>query len=368
LWIYSLAFHCPQYIYPMKLIPTILGAAAALAVAQVHAAEPEQYLQRCAVLGDASARLGCYDNLAKELQKAEQTVGVPAAASPEAANAVAAAMPAKPPTKVLAPATPISRMSQDWELNNEANRGVYAVHPYLDNYLLIANQSNATNDRPYRQTAPDGYQAKHAELTYQLSFKSKLIEGIAGSPIDLWGAYTQQSFWQAYARKYSSPFRETNYQPEIMAVLPINKELGWVNIRYAALGASHQSNGQGSTLSRSWNRAYAALGVESGNLEVTTRIWKRLDNSKSDNDNIDIVDFMGHGDMRIVYHDKGGFEYTALLRHNFTTGKGAIQAGVAIPLVTNLKAYVQGFAGYGQSLIDYNYSQKSLGVGVLLDF
>jgi phospholipase A1/A2 len=352
----------------MKLITTLIGTATLLAMAPSHAAEPEQYLQRCAVLGDASARLGCYDNLAKELQKAEQKVGVPAAASPEAANAVAAAMPAKPSTKVLAPATPISRMSQDWELNNEANRGVYAVHPYLDNYLLIANQSNSTNDRPYRQVAPSGYQAKHAELTYQLSFKSKLIEGIAGSSIDLWGAYTQQSFWQAYARKYSSPFRETNYQPELMAILPLNKELGWANIRYLGVGASHQSNGQGSTLSRSWNRAYVALGVESGNLEVTTRVWKRLDNSKSDNDNIDIVDFLGHGDMRVVYHDKGGIEYSALLRRNFGTGHGAVQAGVSIPVVTNLRAYVQGFAGYGQSLIDYNYSQKSLGVGIMLDF
>jgi phospholipase A1 len=352
----------------MKLAPSLICTATLLAMAPAHAAEPEQYLQRCAVIGDSSARLGCYDALAKELQKAEQKVGVPAAASPEAANAVAAAMPAKPSGKVLAPATPISRMSQDWELNNEANRGVYAVHPYFDNYLLLANQSNATNDRPYRQFVPDGYQAKHAELTYQLSFKSKLIESIAGTPIDLWGAYTQQSFWQAYARKYSSPFRETNYQPEIMAVLPINKELGWANIRYVSVGAAHQSNGQGSTLSRSWNRAYVALGVESGALEVTTRLWKRLDNSKSDNDNVDIVDFMGHGDVRVVYHDRGGVEYSALLRHNFGTGKGAIQGGVALPLVTNLKAYVQGFAGYGQSLIDYNYSQKSLGVGIMLDF
>ena len=65
---------------------------------------------------------------------------------------------------------------------------------------------------------------------------------------------------------------------------------------------------------------------------------------------------------------RAAIEYSTLLRHNFGTGKGAIQAGVAIPLVTNLKAYLQGFAGYGQSLIDYNYSQKSLGAGIMLDF
>ncbi|WP_426197451.1 phospholipase A [Massilia sp. DWR3-1-1] len=351
----------------MKFAPSLICAATLLAMAHAHAAEPEQYLQRCAALGDASARLGCYDALAKELVKAEQTVGVPASASPEAANAVAAAMPSRPSAKVLAPATPISRMSQDWELNNDANRGVYAVRPFRDNYLLLANQSNSTNDRPYRGFVAEGYQAKHVELTYQLSFKSKLIEGIAGSPIDLWAGYTQQSFWQAYARKYSSPFRETNYQPEIMAVLPINKQLGPVNIRFVSLGASHQSNGQGLTLSRSWNRAYAALGLESGDLQVTTRVWKRLDNAKSDNDNLDITDFMGHGDMKVVYYNRG-YEYSALVRRNFSTGHGALQVGVSIPIVTNLKGYVQGFTGYGQSLIDYNYAQKSLGAGVLLDF
>lgn len=351
----------------MKLTPSLLCTAALLAVAHAHAAEPEQYLQRCAVLGDPSARLGCYDSLAKELQKAELAVGVPASASPAAANAVAAAMPSKPGVKELPAASPISRMSQDWELNNEANRGVYAVRPFRDNYLLIANQSNATNDRPYTGFVPQGYQAKHVELTYQLSFKSKVIEGIAGSPIDLWAAYTQQSFWQAYARKYSSPFRETNYQPEVMAVLPINKQLGPVNIRYVSLGASHQSNGQGTTLSRSWNRAYASIGLESGDLQLTTRIWKRLDSAKSDNDNIDITDFMGHGDMKLAYYNRG-YEYSALLRRNFSTGHGALQVGVSIPVVTNLKAYVQGFTGYGQSLIDYNYAQKSLGAGVMLDF
>ncbi|MDB5937199.1 MAG: phospholipase family protein [Massilia sp.] len=356
----------------MKSEHKVLVAALLLAIGPVHAGETEQHLLRCAVLGDSSARLGCFDALSKQVDKAATAkpalvttaVATDAAPLPAPADAVVAAAPA---AKVMKPDTPISRMSQEWELNAAAKRGLYAVHQLSDNYLLVANQSNATNDRPFRAYLPDGYTSKHVELTYQLSFKAKLMEGIAGSPIDLWAGYTQKSFWQAYARTESSPFRETNYQPEVIAVMPINKRIGDVSVRFASLGLVHQSNGQSATLSRSWNRFYGQLGLESGDLGVTARVWKRLDNAKSNNDNPDITDFLGHGDVRITYRDKG-YEYSAMMRRNFDTHHGALQVGVAFPLVANLKGYAQLFAGYGQSLIDYNYSQKSLGVGVLMDF
>ena len=353
----------------MKFEHTVVVSMMLMAIAPVQAGETEQHLLRCAVLGDSSARLGCFDALSKQVEKVDTSA--PAAVS---TGSVAAAAPVdvlavapKPAARVMMPDTPISRMSQEWELNDAAKRGRYAVHQLSDNYLLLANQSNATNDRPFRALLPAGYKSKHAELTYQLSFKAKLLEGVANTPIDIWAGYTQKSFWQAYARSESSPFRETNYQPEIMAVLPINKQLGPVNLRFASIGFIHQSNGQSATLSRSWNRVYGQMGLESGNLGVTARVWKRLDNAKSNNDNADITDFLGNGDVRITYRDKG-FEYSAMLRRNFDTGNGAVQASLAFPLAVNLKGYAQLFSGYGQSLIDYNYAQKSLGLGVLMDF
>jgi phospholipase A1 len=360
----------------MKFEQTVLLSTMLIAFAPAHAGETEQHLLRCAVLGDSSARLGCFDALSKQVDNAATAKPALVATAPTVGVSADAGTPlvsgdpvvaAKPEAKVMKPDTPISRMSQEWELNTAAKRGRYAVHQLLDNYLLIANQSNATNDRPFRAFLPDGYKSKHVELTYQLSFKAKLIESIADTPIDIWAGYTQKSFWQAYAREESSPFRETNYQPEIMAVMPINKNIGNVAVRFASVGFVHQSNGQSSTLSRSWNRFYAQMGFESGDLGVTARVWKRLDNAKSNNDNPDITDFLGNGDVRIAYRDKG-YEYSAMLRRNFDTKHGAIQASVAFPLVVNLKGYVQLFSGYGQSLIDYNYAQKSLGVGVLMDF
>lgn len=346
-----------------------------------QAGELEQQLQRCAVLGDASARLGCFDALSKAAEVVtiaaggdSNVVGPVAPGAIQAAAAGEAAAKADPghiPQIATAtkapPESPISRTVQRWELDDASKRGVFAFRPHRDNYLLLANYSTSSNNTPYKDITPGGIEAKHVELTYQLSFKMKMMEEIAGSPVDLWFGYTQQSFWQAYNRAASSPFRETNYQPEVMAVLPINKNFAGLDFRYLNLGLVHQSNGQTSTLSRSWNRVYAELGVDRGDFALAARLWKRLDNAKSDNDNIDITDFLGHGDVRVAYRWNGS-ELSVIGRRNFSTRHGSLQAGWAFPVVANLKGYVQLFSGYGQSLIDYNYSQKSLGAGFTVEF
>jgi len=347
----------------MTLLKRISLSALVLSAAPVHAGDLEQALLRCSALGDVSARLGCFDAVAKD------AVAPVADVAPPAKPATAPLPTVVEKTIALAdkpPETPISRMEQDWELVPSARRGRYNFRPYRDSYLLIGNFSSSTNDEPFSGIQPSGLKSKRIELAYQLSFKTKLLEGIADTPIDLWAAYTQQSFWQAYNRADSSPFRDTNYMPEVMLVLPINKSAGAATLRYASLGAIHASNGQSGTLSRSWNRMYAEFAGDAGKFGATVRVWKRLDNAKSDNDNIDITDFMGHGDLRVTYNNAGN-EFSALVRRNFSTQKGALEVGWAFPLATNLKGYVHAFGGYGQSLIDYNYSRKSIGIGVLMD-
>jgi phospholipase A1 len=152
-----------------------------------------------------------------------------------------------------------------------------------------------------------------------------------------------------------------------MLTTPLALDLGVLDVRYLTLALNHQSNGQTSTLSRSWNRIYAEVGAEKGKLGLQLRLWKRLDNARSDNDNLDIVDYMGHGDLTANYRFDGN-ELFVTARRNFKTGHGAIKAGWAFPVAANLKGYLQAFNGYGQSLIDYNYSQKSLGAGFMVDF
>ncbi|MTV36201.1 phospholipase A [Duganella radicis] len=349
--------------------------APALALAQ--ASDLELRLERCAVLGDASARLACYDVLAKTTP-AVQAAGDNAIAAPAGGSEPVRTQPAAPPpapkipAKVAAlttipPEDTVSRMVQEWELDRSAKRGVFNFRPHKDTYLLLANYSTSSNDAPFRDFTPAGIKSKHVELTYQLSFKMKLIEQLMSTPVDLWFGYTQNSFWQAYNRAASSPFRETNYQPELMLTTPLNLDLGVLDMRYLTLALNHQSNGQTSTLSRSWNRIYAEVGAEKGKFGVSFRLWKRLDNARSDNDNIDITDFLGHGDLTATYRFDG-HELSVMGRRNFSTRHGALKVGWAFPLAANLKGYVQGFSGYGQSLIDYNYSQKSVGAGFLVDF
>ena len=342
-----------------------------LAASFSQAGELENQLLRCSALGDASARLGCFDELTK-VATAATVAGNPAtdvtvATAPKSASAAPTAIPPVASAAAAPPETPISRTEQSWELVPSARRGVFSFRPHRDNYLLLANYSAGSNTEPYRSLTPAGLPNKRVELSYQLSFKVKAAEQVAGLPIDIWLGYTQQSFWQAYNRAASSPFRETNYQPEVMAVMPINKELAGFQIRYLTMGLVHQSNGQTGTLSRSWNRIYTELGVDRGNFSLSGRLWRRLDNAKSNNDNPDITDFLSHGDVHAVYRDNG-YEYSLTARRNWSTSHGSIQAGWAYPIRTNLKGYVQIFAGYGQSLIDYNYSQRSVGAGFNADF
>ena len=260
-------------------------------------------------------------------------------------------------------------LADHWELDQQHRRGIFNFRPHHANYLMVTRTAHPNDEpyRPFRKLADFNTDLSHNELVYQLSFKTKVAEGIASKPVDLWFGYTQNSFWQAGNRQASSPFRETNYQPELMLVTPLNFNLLGVHASFLNLGVVHQSNGQTSTLSRSWNRVYAQLGLERAGFTMVGRVWKRVNETASDDDNPDIVDYMGRGDLNVTYRSNG-HDYSALLRRNFSTGRGAVQLSWAFPLAGHFKGYMQYFSGYGQSLIDYNYYQNVLGVGLLGTF
>ncbi|MGZ5202948.1 MAG: phospholipase A [Telluria sp.] len=319
-------------------------------------------LSGCARIIDASRRLACYDRLA----------GVDAAPvqSAAAASSVIQADPEVEAALDLSPEkTRGFSLADHWELDQAHRRGVFNFRPHHANYMMVTRSAHPNNEpyRPFRDIADLGTDLSHAELVFQLGFKTKLVETAFDKPVDLWFGYTQNSFWQAGNRKASSPFRETNYQPELMAVTPLNFNVLGMHASFLNLGLMHQSNGQASTLSRSWNRVYAQLGLERAGFTVLGRVWKRINEAASDDNNPDIVDYLGHGDLAITYRSNG-HDYSALLRRNFSTQRGAVQLSWAFPLAGHFKGYAQYFSGYGQSLIDYDYYQNVLGLGLLGTF
>jgi phospholipase A1 len=289
----------------------------------------------------------------------------------------------KAETKPLIPSAPVdviatgheqakpgsSTLSALWETGAGDKRGVFAFRPYRENYLLLGKYDTAPNNTPFQATlnaAGPNEQLSHTELAFQLSFKVKALEDLPYTHSDLWFGYTQKNFWQAYSGSISRPFRETSFQPEVMLVTPLGWNFLGARAEFLNLGVVHESNGRGIGGSRSWNRVYAQVGVEKGDFSILARVWKRLSEHDND-DNPDITDFLGHGDVTANYRWRG-HQFSALARRNFSTNKGAGQLSWAFPLKDNLKGYIQVFSGYGQSLIDYNSNQKSIGAGFLVDF
>lgn len=337
-----------------KLLPLLLSP---LAWADTGS---QASLQACASLAEPAARLACYDQLA-------------AAANP-VVNAVA--LLPEPAPVVQHPAEPSiasrhSTLANQWDLDEDNKLGTFVLRAHKPTYMLPAWYQASPNVRPGSPTQEPvtlfGQKMSNVEVKYQISFKGKIWENVLGTPADLWFGYTQQSHWQMYNKKQSSPFRETDYEPELMLTTPLPKhfQLGDWRMRMAGVGVLHQSNGQTDPLSRSWNRLYAMAGAENGNVSLTGRWWYRLPESKQDDDNPDLVRYMGHGDVQAIYrwnrHTLG-----ATARYNPRSGKGALQLDWTFPVAGRLRGYVQAFDGYGESLLDYNHHARGVGFGLMM--
>ncbi len=320
----------------------------------------------CRTIDSDPDRLACYDRAAGR-----------ASTTPSASVAADAPIPEDKPTKAgdfvggfnNAEAGD-SRLGFKWELDDDARFGVLRFRTHKPNYFLPASYNDRPNATPYSPNlgpAPTT-ELREVEAKFQISLKTKVLEGALNDRIDVWVAYTQQSNWQLYSP--SAPFRETNYEPELMTVLHTDWNALGLRMRFINFGFVHQSNGRGAALSRSWNRLYAQFAFERGGFAMLVRPWYRIPDGTrggvADN-NPDIVDYLGHGDMLLFYRPEGsGHSFAAILRQNFGTGRGAVQFDWRFPLYRNLKGYLQIFNGYGESLIDYNYRQSVFGVGLSL--
>jgi phospholipase A1 len=249
----------------------------------------------------------------------------------------------------------------------------YVITPHKINYILPVMTTNVINKDAY--SSFDGYEdnLEDIEAKFQLSIKvplnydSLLIEGDG-----LYFGFTIQAWWQIYAENISKPFRETNYQPEIFYLAPLDWHPFGGNTGFA-VGIEHQSNGRAQNLSRSWNRVFGNFLFEKENFALSFRPWVRLSEDEkkfeldpNGDDNPDIDDFLGHYELGLVYK-WNDLEFSMGGRHNFSTSKGSAEFGLTFPLWGKLRGYATAFSGYGESLIDYNHRQTRFGLGIALN-
>ena len=346
----------------------------------------------CTTIQDNATRLACYDNIysaqfppQSPLPQAQtETVKTPVDLEKSVRKSIEkkeAAIVFDNPTHpnisddVLSETadsyTPLSLM---YDLDKNDTRGLLSVREHNPMYLMPVWYNSSPNYHPESPsrgvtTQEKFSEQKRLETKMQVSFKSKIAEDLFKTRADVWFGYTQKSDWQIFNQgRKSAPFRNTDYEPEIFITQPVKADLPFGGkLRMVGAGFVHQSNGQSRPESRSWNRVYAMAGMEWGKLTVVPRLWWRIPEKNSDDDNSDINRYMGYGDLQMYYRFNDRQSLGALARYNPASGKGGLQLNYTFPIAGRLKGYVQAFHGYGESLLDYNHKHNSIGLGVLLN-
>lgn len=241
---------------------------------------------------------------------------------------------------------------------------VYLLYPYEGNYILYTDTSNI--NKTAISSDKWAHNARKDELKFQLSVAFPLWRGILGDNSVLAASYTQRSWWQVSNSKESSPFRETNYEPQLFVGWATDYRLGGWTLRDVETGLNHQSNGRSDPTSRSWNRVYVRLMAQNGNLTAEIKPWVRLDTGGDNDNNPDIIKYMGHYRAKVDYQ-LGESIYSLQGQYNWNSGYGGAQLGWSYPLSRNVRFYTQVYSGYGESLIDYNHRQTRVGIGLTLN-
>jgi phospholipase A1 len=259
-------------------------------------------------------------------------------------------------------------LAHEWDPTNE-------LKSYKQNYFLVYALSSQPNNLP---TSPNPlnqilipYTLDNKDVKFQISVKHALADFQQLGAF--WFAYTQTSFWQYFDRTNSMPFRENDYEPELIYSLRPN-EASILNF-----GVVHQSNGESNPRSRSWDRVYIKPGIEfSGGgdrrLIVQVRWWQRIPEDIAVDNNPDITEFLGYRELEVRYEQDGAWKVSVIARNRAT------QLDIAAPLASWLMLssdnagkhsadiHLQYFNGYGESLLDYNQSHVTAGIGISFPF
>ena len=118
---------------------------------------------------------------------------------------------------------------------------------------------------------------------------------------------------------------------------------------------------------------YIQVGLERdfgeyGKLKLLPRWWKRIGGGTTEDDNPDIADYLGRGDLEARYY----YEQIVLVG---IARIRSLQFDVSVPTPKlfgmqphDSNLHLQYFDGYGESLIDYNQRHHTFGLGISMPF
>ncbi|MEE3214043.1 MAG: phospholipase A, partial [Pseudomonadota bacterium] len=275
----------------LSLLPTLLVLAIAGQSAQAASlteAERSAKEARVEALKAELARLESELNDDEAQQETAQALTGTAGEAPDTTG-----LPASEEIVAQASGKPIEEtVEQRRLLERESASNPFAITTHRRNYILPVTYNSSPNEDAFRADDDDP-NMDNTELKFQFSAKFNLAEDLVFDNGDLYFAYTQKSWWQAYNGDESSPFRETNYEPEFFLEFQNDYKLwGWTNVSNR-ISLNHQSNGRSDPLSRSWNRVIGTTAWVNDEWAVAVAPYWRVPEDDNDDDNPDIEDYMG---------------------------------------------------------------------------
>ena len=227
---------------------------------------------------------------------------------------------------------------------------------YGDSYIMETKTSDV-NESYYQSIGEKELsKLKDIEVKYRFGFYVPAIK--FDNNTALMASYSQTSLWQLANKEQSSPFRETNYNPQLFLM----HQGRYLVFDTLEAGYWHQSNGRGGKLSRSWERGYIALENYSSYLDYGVKGWIKY----AAKENKDIADYVPPYSIWFKVRNKYG-AFSVEGAQNFSTDRGHVQASYDYYLTKFLTFKIQVWNGYGETLVDYNHHQTRYGIGIGLN-
>ncbi|MDH5392942.1 MAG: phospholipase A [Gammaproteobacteria bacterium] len=258
----------------------------------------------------------------------------------------------------------------------------FVLIPYKPNYFIGSYVDGLSG------TAEE---FQNFETKFQISFKVPLSDyddpasclWIKNTRCITYFAYSQMSVWQMTNFDRSAPFRDTNFEPELIVAQSFKSKAAadWQlrQINYAPV--NHQSNGKVPPFSRSWNRSYIDFVFEKSKHYISFKAWTRWPEHKKANpadfqgdDNEHIEKYVGNVELKYFYAGDRSSYSVEIRDSEFNSNKVNFQFNWSRPIKdiftlldkNDLRLYVQYFNGYGETLIDFNVKRQRFGIGVML--